>query len=356
MKPIFRYFALTAVILAAISATPETKARPNDAGQNAVVRAKLDTLQATMGDRVWLRIEVLKKGHNGAILDLPKAEPGQILQVNGAEVRDITVDSVPLPNGRMQLNYGIQVQPFEPGTIVFPKFRYVIDKDTFSSDITTLKVIEPVIPKEMLDSLYINPMEGVQDIPARWYDYVPDWWYWGLTGFAVIALIVTLALLYKKNGPSLLPHCKYIPPHILAYQRLKKLQQSRLAENGHEKAFYTELTEILRQYLGGRFHIMALEMSTTQILDAMRKQTETADWVDRLRPVLETADFVKFAKLRPLPHENTHNFNTVSEFVDKTKPIEVDPDDAKKKKHKKSAKKSSEASGKTNKTQPDHSN
>jgi hypothetical protein len=184
--------------------------------------------------------------------------------------------------------------------------------------------------KEMRDSLYINPMEGPVSIKGRWYDFVPEWWYWAVIIAAAIALIVVIAMLYKKNGPTLLPHKKVVPPYILAMDRLTHLKAQKLAETGHEKEYYTELTDIFRQYLEGRFGIYAREMTSKQIIDAMHANPMTKEEAESILPMLETSDFVKFAKVRPLPDENIRSYNVVHDFVEKTKPVEETPEDNKK--------------------------
>ncbi len=299
-------------------------------GPATTIHAKIDSTQVTMSGRTMLRIEVLKNSHKGAIVGLPTLEPGKTTELSGAEVREVNVDSTDLGNGRMQLNYSILVQPFEVGDVTFPRFKYVVDGDTCYSEVVSMKVLEPQMAKEMRDSLYINPMEGPVSIKGRWYDFVPEWWYWAVIIAAVVALIVVIAMLYKKNGPTLLPHKKVVPPYILAMDRLSHLKAQKLAENGHEKEYYTELTDIFRQYLEGRFSIYAREMTSKQIIDAMHSNPLTKEEAESILPMLETSDFVKFAKVRPLPDENIRSYNIVHDFVEKTKPVEEEPEDTKK--------------------------
>lgn len=310
-------------LLGALAAPVASVAQASDDNApSAAVRATVDSASVAMGDRVMLRVEVVKNRTNGALFNLPREINGEPRTLGNVEVREVTVDSTPLPNGRMQLNYNLQMHPLEVGVFTFPQFKYVIGADTFYSDVTTLKVREPLMPKMMVDSLVIHPYEPQISIKPHWYDYVPSWWYWVVIGGAVVALGVVVAMLYRTNGPTLLPRRKVVAPHVLAMQRLDKLKASRLAENGQEKEYYTELTEILRQYLEGRFGINALEMSTTQIREAVNGNADTAQFAQALAPVLETADFVKFAKVRPLPDENIKAFNTVRGFVEATRPVE----------------------------------
>lgn len=322
--------ALFAAIAFAFTAlTPTASAQKAEETAVAKVRAGVDSAAVTMADRVILRVEVLKTKGKGTLIGLPKVEAGKPNEWNGAEVRSVEADSSALPNNRMQVNYRIMLQPFNPGVLTFPAFKYAIDADTFYSEVTTLKVLEPDMPQLMRDSLIINPMEGTVSIPARWYDYIPWWWYWVIIGGAALALIVVIIILYKKNGPGLLPHRKVVPPYDLAVNRLQKLRARKLAENGQDKEYYTELTDILREYLQGRFGISAREMTSRQIIEAVVENAETSPYGEEFTQLLETADFVKFAKVRALPDENTRSFSTVQNFVEKTKPVEETEEEGK---------------------------
>lgn len=309
---------------AAILALAPTAANAQGASAPTVVNATLDSVEMVMGQRMSVKVEVLKNRHEGVLVNMPDKE------ISGAEVRQITVDSTEVSPGRYQLKYDFVIQPFDPGVVSIPPFRYAYNGDTVSSKDLTLKVNEPMMPREMRDSLWLNPMEGTKSIKAQWYDFIPSWWYWVVLGALAIALGVLVAMLYKKNGPTLLPRKKVIPPHVLAFKQLENLKKRKLAETGHEKEYYTELTDIFRQYLEGRFGIYAREMSTTQILEAMSENGELSLFMDRIDPVLRTADFVKFAKVRPLVDENVRAFSTINDFVTETAPADEPEEKSKK--------------------------
>lgn len=292
------------------------------------ITSSIDSASITMGERTTLHVEILKNGHEGAIL-VPVQEGKDEKSVNsiaGIEIRQIDVDSTDLGNNRIQVNYDILLQPFEPEAYTIPPFKYAIDGDTFTSNPVALKVLEPEMPEVMRDSLYINPLRPPMELEAEWYDWIPEWlsdyWYWWLAGLLVLLLLATILILYKKNGKGLLPSRKIVPPYQLAMRRLNELKRKRLHEKGHNKAYYTELTDILRQYLGGRFKIYALEMTSSQILDELERNPETAPFADELRPMFRIADFVKFAKQESTTDENIRSFNAVENFVNDTRPVE----------------------------------
>lgn len=294
------------------------------------ITAEIDTAVLTMGERTNLRVEVIKNGHVGSVL-IPFEKNADSdrgpSSLAGIEIRKIEVDSTDLGNNRVQIKYNLLLQPFEPKDYVIPPFMYAEGKDTLKSKVVALKVLEPEIPQEMRDSLYINPLRPPMSIKAEWYDWVPDffttYWYIWLIALIVITAAVILAILYKKNGKSLLPRRRVIPPYELATRRLQELKNKRLAEKGQDKAYYTELTDILRQYLGGRFKIYALEMTSSQILQELKDNPETAPFAAELKPMFTIADFVKFAKQTSTPTENVKSFNSVEKFVNETKPVET---------------------------------
>ncbi len=94
-----------------------------------------------------------------------------------------------------------------------------------------------------------------------------------------------------------------------------------------EKEYFTELTDVLRVYLFGRFGINAMEMTSRQILGALKNNKETRDKRDYIRQILNMADFVKFAKVRPLPDDNIASFENALKFVEETKPLPPADDD-----------------------------
>lgn len=303
-----------------------------------IFRASVEPPVVTMGERATLHVELVKNGHNGALLTPlteGEAPKGMVKMLGNIEVRQTTIDSIDLGNNRIQVNYDLVLQPFEPDTYAIPGFQYVMEQDTFTANVASLKVEEPVLP----DSLMLNPLRPPMSIKAEWYDQIPDWladyWYWWLAGLVLLGLIITGLLLYKKTGKIPFVPKKVIPPYVLAKRRLEELRRKRLHELGNDKAFYTELTDILRQYLGGRFKIYALEMTSTQILEELKANEETAPYVSDLDPLLKVSDFVKFAKQKSTPAENIRSFKAVERFIDDTRPVETEaPKESAWKKHK----------------------
>lgn len=296
------------------------------------IKSSADSSQVVMGDIVNVKVEVLKNSHPGALVGLPPKLPADYY---GLDLQAITADSTDMGNGRISLVYNLRFQAFEPKDILtLPPFFYAIGTDTIVSDILSFKVmpveLDPSLGNpEDVQSLTIHPDAPPVSIPLRWYDYVPDWWYWALIGLALIGLGIVLALMYKKNGPALFTP-KYVPtPYEVAIERLQNLKGRRLLEQGQPKAFYTDLIDILRGYLQGRFGINAMEMTSKQILQRVRRTPEIHLTASQMEQVLQLADFVKFAAAVPEADQGMRTFNSVQQFIESTRPVPVTPPEPK---------------------------
>ncbi len=210
-----------------------------------------------------------------------------------------------------------------------PPFLYVSGNDTFASNALVLKVIP--VPVDTLKT--IHDYEGVVKPATRIWDYIPDfivdyWWIYLAVIVVAAAILIWFVYFRGKKSLPLIPKKKPVPPYEAAMLELNKLKNEKLCESGHEKEYYTRLTEILRVYLYRRFGINAMEMTSTQILDRIKSNSEAKPSAPIMQQILEMADFVKFAKVRPLPDDNVKAFNNAVKFVEDTKPAETETEPA----------------------------
>ena len=116
-----------------------------------------------------------------------------------------------------------------------------------------------------------------------------------------------------------------MPPYEQAIQELDTIKQQKLWQKGRSKEYYTEITDTLRRYVAERFGISAMEMTSGEILDLLRKEPEAKPVYDNLKQIMNLADFVKFAKMNPLPDEKDLSMSNAYAFVNQTK-VEEQPE------------------------------
>lgn len=107
-----------------------------------------------------------------------------------------------------------------------------------------------------------------------------------------------------------------IPAIVTARAKLNKIKINELWNSGKTKDYYTDLTDIAREYLEGQFEIDAVEMTTDEIMEAVNKLNLNTLTKTKLQETLTTADFVKFAKANPTTEQNKKSFSDINNFVE----------------------------------------
>ena len=295
-----------------------------------VVKAHIDSTVLMMGKVATLQLVVEEpqnaKGYFTLFRQLP--EKGYVSVCGDSVEMRMPQIADSMSQGRnRKILYVVPVQAFDSGAYVLPPFDYVTGGDTVRSNQVSFKVV----PVNVNADDPINDYAGTADPenPSFW-DWVPDWVldYWWVIILALLAIGAFIYAMrrYRREG-SLLPKKPEPTPYEEAMANLRKLKEQKLWEQGMEKEYFTELTDILRRYLYRRFGINAQEMTSRQIMSSLSKNEETKQKRSYFRKILDMADFVKFAKVRPLPDDNVAAYDNAVKFVEETKPVEPTPEE-----------------------------
>ena len=124
----------------------------------------------------------------------------------------------------------------------------------------------------------------------------------------------------------------YKTPIEKATSLLDTLEKKELWQKGEVKAYYSELTDIARNYIEEAIEIPAMESTTSELIQGLRaasvkkKMTLSQEIIENLERVLKQADLVKFAKSKPLDFEITEDRNKIQKVIvtlDDSIPVEV---------------------------------
>lgn len=163
----------------------------------------------------------------------------------------------------------------------------------------------------------------------------------GYITWTIIILLILVALYliakrvlahYGKSFSDIFKPAPPLPPHEIALRDLKRLHSERLWQEGKHKQYYSSLTDILRAYIAGEWGVGALEMTSDEIIEAMRSVELPQKQAMDLTELLRDADLVKFAKAMPEAEANEAAYTMALNFVEQTmpKPEEEDEDEQKK--------------------------
>lgn len=320
-------YILTTVLILLISNTAFA--------QKATVRVTIEPSEILIGEQAIVNIEVIAP--KDRLIQFPVYQDTLItgVEVLGMLPTDTTMTEV------MKLNQRYVITSFD-STLYHIPFMPILDgKDTLKSNDFGLKVSAPQLSDSTLayleklknhetDSIDFQKLEikepYVADVinpPFVWKDYIGLLWI-ALAVLLGIALLVIAIIVYinkRKKGYYFTPKV-IIPPHIVALKELEKLKEKHLCQQGLEKEYYTQISDIIRGYIAGRYNINAPEMISDDIVKAIHRVTETKSATENLAQILNLSDLVKFAKYIPLANENDLTLVNAMLFVNQTKPIE----------------------------------
>ena len=154
---------------------------------------------------------------------------------------------------------------------------------------------------------------------------ISGWFALVLAGMALLALGAWLIAKYRRRIPLFGGAKPLLPPHVEAIRRLEALRNQKLPQNGKHKQYYSGITDILRAYFERRWGIGAMEMTSSEILEAIDGPRRAGEVDDKrygdLEGLLSTADLVKFAKLVPDEGEVDKAYYDAYYFVEETKSV-----------------------------------
>ena len=243
------------------------------------------------------------------------------------EIRDY-VDLQPVKQeGKIIHQREFTISTFETGDFEIPpvEVRYRTVGDTTWKAISTEKLkitVESMKPSEEGD---IRDIKSPLEIPRDWWRLIR----WILAGVLVVAIGVVAYVIVKRHrqGKSIIPRKEKPkrPPHEIALEALKELEREKLIEKGEVKLFYIKISEIIRSYFEERFFIPALEMTTGQLIEAMKEAEIENEVIKPTEEFLNLCDLAKFAKYVPSNEENQFALETAHKIVEMTK-IVIEPE------------------------------
>ena len=286
--------------------------------QQTLIDVSIDSAAILIGEQTVLHLTVTTDNGKNVIVPIPNDT-----LMTGVEVLNIAkADTTVIDNNRLLIKQDILVTSFDSSLYLLPPFKVIDQTDTIYSNQVALKV--STIPVSIDKPDEFNDIKDTWDprfVLADYYLLI-----YGVLFACFLICLIGYILKRLRNRQSIIPFKKQepkLPPFEMAMKELDEIKQQKLWQQGRNKEYYTLLTDTLRKYMVNRFGINAMEMTSGEILELIRLESEANSSYNSLKQILELADFVKFAKLHPLPDENELSLMNAYLFVNQTKVVEV---------------------------------
>lgn len=279
-----------------------------------IVSAAIDSTAIYIGDQTDMHLSATMEPTEQA--SLPRY--GEML-IDGIEIVERTeVDTTVLQDGRVQLNQTLTLTSFCDSLFFIPAQPFVSGEDTLWSDGLSLNVIQPF---EIDTTLAITDIKPVQSAPI---------WWWGIIRWVLLAIgcillgigawyFIKWAMRRKKGGELQLAEVEKRPAEEVALEKLDRIKAEKIWQEGKVKEYQTELTDVIREYIGRRYEVKSTEKTSDETLRELKPlMAEQKELFERLRKMLSLADLVKFAKWHTTPDENESALLTAYDFVNET--------------------------------------
>jgi len=287
--------------------------------QQKQVTTSIDTTKNKIGAEFKLTLKTNVDTLSKVVF--PNAKSFGALEV----IQSYPIDTI-RKNDRYELIKKYGLTQFDSGKYTIPSIKILINNKAFLSD--SLKVEVANVPVDTLK----QKMYDIKDIaPAN--EGIGDW----LKYLLVLLLIAGFgALVYwyiKKRQKEKIEEEIYKTPIEKATSLLNNLEKKELWQHGEVKAYYSELTDIVRNYIEEAIDIPAMESTTSELIEGLKTASQkkkmklSKETIDSLFVVLKQADLVKFAKSKPLDFEITEDRKKIERAIvtlDKSIPVVVE--------------------------------
>jgi hypothetical protein len=223
-----------------------------------------------------------------------------------------------------------------------------VDADIFSTHIyantydTGYVVLGPFAAINGVDTIFSKPkliyvsyqnVDMNADEKAAYLNEIVAFTFWQNTLLILVRygwILIVLALLIfgiyrfikkKKESVDVEEQLKpALPIHEEFLVLLDTIKAKQLWLNGNIKQHHTEITDAIRNYIAKRYGINALELTSSQTLNLLKRERISTEQKDKLKMLLTLSDLVKFAKEQPTPEENERLIDDAKAFILSTKP------------------------------------
>lgn len=280
------------------------------------VVSSVDSTQIKIGSAFEFIIKAnAQKGDVVQFPNAPQMGPFEVLESKA-------VDTV-LKEKKLEYIKKYLLTQFDSGTYTLPRQSVYINGKNFQTDLFSIQVHNVQVDTLKQPMYDIKSNQGTATDTSKLPLYIIGALVCFFFGF------LTYWLIKRQQNKNLSEEDLYRTPLEKVTKKLQELDEKKWVTEGDIKSYYSEITDIARDYIEEVFEIPAKESTSSELIRLLtttiknKKIKLNKETISDLKRVLQTADLVKFAKSEPQPYEIASDRKTtesISLEIDKALP------------------------------------
>jgi hypothetical protein len=268
-----------------------------------------------VGDAITLVVTAISRRN------VPVNLPGT-LDLGAFSVLDRKESEQDLGDGRARHEFTLTLAAYEPGEKEIPAIEVTYLGG--AGEVRTARTAP--VPVKITSVIANEPEPALKDAagPVAVVEENRPLIYGGAAVLAAAlgALVTFLVVRRLRARVIIRPGPPPRPAHEVALEKLDRLGQYGFLEDADNRPFYFSVSEIIREYLGGRFGFDSLELTTDELMRELKKNAgrELGLYEGEIMGWLAACDLVKFAKISPSATEARGALETALRIVTSTRP------------------------------------
>ena len=203
---------------------------------------------------------------------------------------------------------------FDTGKFEFPPCLAFLDSTTLYSN-----AIPFTIQLVQTEENKIKNIKPIFEVNISFFEYFLyylkkfGWWIVLCIALAIATYFLIKKWKSKSEEINMEPQ---IPLEVQLLERLHSLKTKKLWENGHFKAYYSEISEVIWSFVAYRYQIPTFEKTSNEILESLKWVSIDNTYLKELSTFFILSDGVKFAKINPLEKDNIHAIEMAIKFIE----------------------------------------
>lgn len=273
------------------------------------VRSAIDSTSIKMGAVINYAIQV--EGNKDKNVLFPEGDSFSPLEV----LESFKIDTLD-EGGKYRLLKQYALTQFDTGHYYIPQQKVIVGDKTFFTDSLKVEIRDVVVDTSKVKLYDVKGLMTVEDLSGTNWKRIIFW----VLGILLIVGLVVFAI--WKFGIGVKKNKEELPAYERALLGLKGVDNS-LLESGKYKEYYSQLTDLAKNYLDEEVTDHALESTTDELIESMldkvkaKKVIVDKETILEFKKTLETADLAKFAAITPPQGVAENDKKIIYQFIDK---------------------------------------